>query len=327
MFLLSLEPARRLAGLLLLIVAAPVLFAQSALKPDPEDKSKAASYYLRMRDEVRAKEAVEHARTLLHTAAFRDALHDSASALPHLFVTADRFVTATGITFDAFQLGLPHGVMRGGAKVILFGEITDAAGKVVASIEEPAVVSESKNDRFVECVLFLPVAKASTAFGVAAGGEVIAVGRASFDADEMIATSPGVSRLLVSNNIFNLTQMQSPFTPFAFGGTKVIAKPDRSFQRTDELWLFEEIRSPKTDIDGSPRLTMRITIERDGKTVANTTLPAEASPLKGVAGHFGIGTTVDLSALRPGDYNVHLTVIDELAKKSYEQSQSITILD
>ena len=64
---------------------------------------------------------------------------------------------------------------------------------------------------------------------------------------------------------------------------------------------------------------MRITIESGGKPVSNTTLPAEASALKGVAGHFGIGTTVDLSALRPGAYTVHFTVIDELAKKSYEQ--------
>lgn len=319
--------ARHLAGFFLLIVAAPVVLAQNNQQPDALDKAKTSAYYLRFRDEIRAKEAVEHARTLLHTAAFRDALHDTATTLPHLFVTADRFVTATGITFDAFQLGLPHGVMRGGAKVVLFGEITDAAGKVVASIEEPAVVSESKNDRFVECVLFLPVAKADAAFGIAAGGEVIAVGRAPFDADQTIATSPGVSRLIVSNNIFNLTQMQSPFVPFAFGGTKVIPKPDRAFQRTDEVWLFEEIRSPKTEVDGSPRLTMRITIERDGKTVANTTMPAEASPLKGVAGHFGIGTTVDVSALHPGDYHVRVTVIDELAKKSYEQSQSITILD
>jgi hypothetical protein len=319
--------ARRLVGLFLLIVVSPVLVAQSNKDLDPEDKSKTATYYLRMRDEVRAKEAVEHARTLLHTAAFRDALHNTTSAFPRLYVTGDRFVTATGTAFDAFQLGFPLGVMHSGVKVVLFGEVTDAAGKVVASVEQPAVVSESKSDRFVDCVLFLPVSKGTAAFGIAAGGEVIAVGRAPIDADEAIATSAGVSRLIVSNNIFNLTRMQSPFEPFAFGGTKVIPKPDRSFQRTDEMWLFEEMRNPKLGPDGSPRMTMRIAIERDSKVVANSTMPAEVSPLKGVAGHFGIGTTVDLSALHAGEYTVRLTVIDELAKKSYEQSQSITIVE
>jgi len=34
-----------------------------------------------------------------------------------------------------------------------------------------------------------------------------------------------------------------------------------------------------------------------------------------------------LSALRAGEYNVRLTVVDELAKKSYERWQSITIVD
>jgi hypothetical protein len=72
---------------------------------------------------------------------------------------------------------------------------------------------------------------------------------------------------------------------------------------------------------------MRIAIESGGKMVANSTMPAEASALKGVAGHFAIGTTVDLSALRAGQYTVHLTVVDDLAKKSYERSQSITIVD
>jgi len=106
----------------------------------------------------------------------------------------------------------------------------------------------------------------------------------AFEADETIATSGDVSRLIVSNNIFNLTQKQSPFEPFAFGGTKVVPKPDRVFRRTDEMWLFEEIRSPTVGVDGTPQLTMRITIESGGKTIANSTMPAEASPLKGVAG-------------------------------------------
>lgn len=317
------------AGLLggVLVLATPLVVAQQTPKLDPEDKTKGAAYYLRYRDEIRAKEAAERSRTMLHTAAFRDALHSATATVPRLFVTADRFVTATGITFDAFEIGLPQQMMRSGAKVVLFGEITDAAGKVVASLEQPAVVSESKNDRFVECVLFLPVSKGDAAFGIAARGEVIGVGRTSFVADETIATEPGVSRLIVSNNLFNLPIMQNPFEPFAFGGTKVIPKPDRAFHRTDEMWLFEEMRNPKVGADGSPRVTMRITIESGGKALENLSVPADASPLKGVAGHFGIGTTIDLSALHPGEYNLRLTLIDELAKKSYEQSQSITIVD
>jgi len=152
--------ARRLAGFVVLTGATLVLVAQTNA-PDPLDKAKTAAYYLRYRDEIRAKEAVERSRKLLRTPAFRDALHNTTATLPRLFVTADRFVTATGITFDAFQLGLPEGMMRGGAKVTLFGEVTDSAGKIVTSLEEPAVVSESKTDRFVEHVLFLPVWKAS----------------------------------------------------------------------------------------------------------------------------------------------------------------------
>lgn len=294
---------------------------------DKEDAARTAAYYLRYRDEIRAREAFVAAQKTLRTEAFRDALRDANSKVPRLAVTLDRFVTATGIMFDAVQLGLPRGIMRSGEKVTLFGEVADAAGKVVSSFEEPARIAESKGDLFVERVLFLPVTKAASAFGLAVGNEVIAIGRAPIDAEDVNATSSGVSRLIVSNNIYNMTKMQGPFEPFAFGGTKVVPKPDRAFRRGDEMWLFTEMRGPKLGADGMPRLSMNIAIETGGKTVAKSKIAADPSPLKGVAGHFAVGTTVDSSALGPGEYNVHFTVTDELAKKSYERAETVTIRD
>lgn len=122
---------RYLTGLLITFVIALPLFAQTPSGPvnvpggDKLDAAKTAAYYTHYRDEIRAKEAFEASRKMLHTQAFKNALHDAHSTLPQLAVTLDRFVTATGIMFDAVQLGLPHGIMRKDAKVTLFGEITD----------------------------------------------------------------------------------------------------------------------------------------------------------------------------------------------------------
>ena len=320
----------RTALTFVLLMSAATTFAQTStgnLPPDPLDAAKTSKYYLRFRDEITAKQAAEAARRALKTPKFREALRNLETKAPELPIAFDRFITAGGIVFEAVQIGLSSRQLQSGAKVTLFGEVTDLDGKVITDFEEPARVLESKGDLFVERSVFLSMPKANAAFGVARGADVIGIARVLIDDEEIKPASPGVSRLIVSNNIYNLAQIQGPFDPFAFGGTKVVPKPDRAFRRSDEMWLFTEVRHPAMSDDGKPRLAMRISIASGDKTVANSKMSADASPLKGVDGHYGVGTAVDLSALRAGRYTVNFTVTDEIAHRSYERSETITVTD
>lgn len=318
----------RIAATVVVLLAAAGAFAQTPPTGlDPLDKSKTSAYYLRARDEIRAMEAMEASRRALRTAKFRDVLHDPETKAETLPLVLDRFITAGGVIFEAVQVGLPAPRVRPGTKVTFFGEIKDRDGKVITDFEEPVRVLESKGDLFVERSIFLPVAKANAAFGIANGNDVVGIARVVIDDEELTPASSTLSRLIVSNNIYNLDVIQGPFDPFAFGGTRVVPKPNRAFHRSDEMWLFAEIRNPATADDGKPRLVIQVAIEEGGKTVATTKMAADASPLKGVAGHFGLGTTVDLTALRPGNYAVRMIVTDQIAHRSFERSETIFVTD
>ncbi|HVR38030.1 MAG TPA: hypothetical protein VMU84_02980, partial [Thermoanaerobaculia bacterium] len=163
-------------------------------------------------------------------------------------------------------------------------------------------------------------------FGVAVGGEIIALGRSSIDFDEVTKTSPGLSHLFVSNNIYNLPRVQNPFDPFAFGGTKVVPKPDRAFRAGDEVWLFAELRNPGVGNDRLPKLNTKIDIEGATRKL-KVPMNIEPLPLKGVDGHFGLGTTIDVSSFSPGEYKVRLTITDTIANRVFQREETIRIVE
>ena len=285
---------------------------------DPLSNAKTAAYYERYADELRAKKRLETTRVALRTRKFREALNETG--LP-AHATVGRFITAGGTRFLAVQVGIPAGAAKPGASLTLFGEVVDHDGRVQFDFEVPSPVLESKGDLYVEHSLLTGDAGAVARVGVAKGEQVLGVASLPLSAD---SEAREISQLIVSNNVFNLARAQRPFEPFAFGGTKVIPKPDRAFRPADETWLFVELRDPD-ETAPVPALSFRTAIEGMGKKIAGAWQVAEVLPLKGVAGHFGIGTTVDLSSLQPGEYRVTLSVRDSATKQVFERMQTISV--
>ncbi|HEV7921023.1 MAG TPA: hypothetical protein VGR02_09570 [Thermoanaerobaculia bacterium] len=316
---------RSSAALLLLLPA--IAAAQTPQPQDAWSGAKTERVMMRYADDVRARKAFDEAHKALQTAAFKTAVRNyEAGKVPELHATWGEFVTAQGTEYIALQLA-PAAPLKAGAKVIAFGEIVDAAGKTIYDFEEPADVADSKGDPYIERTLILPAWNIVGTFGLAAGGEIVALTRSAMDGESLTKATAGVSRLIVSNNVYNLTRLQSPFDPFAFGGTKVVPKPDRTFKKSDEVWLFTELRNPGIDAQQTPHVMMKVELEGNGKRVAMPQQAADASPLKGVRGHYGVGTTVDLSRLKPGDYKVRLTLNDTIANQTYQREETIHLLD
>ncbi|MEK6374311.1 MAG: hypothetical protein AABO58_16610 [Acidobacteriota bacterium] len=49
--------------------------------------------------------------------------------------------------------------------------------------------------------------------------------------------------------------------------------------------------------------------------------------MKGVAGHYGVGNTIDVSALEPGEYRVRVTVMDAVTKTSMTREAALRIIE
>lgn len=294
------------------------LFAQAQREP------KRATDHERMIDKVVASRAYDaNARALL-SAKFRDALEHYAAA-PQLASTWGEFVAADGTPFIALHFELPpNNTLKFGEPVAFFGTVDDADGRRLATYNESLAVQQSHDSFFVARSIIVPMKKATGTFGVARGGEIMAMTRVDFDPEAVAPAAPGVSRLIVSRDVYVLKTAQQPLDPFAFGGTKVIPKPDASFRRTDEVWLFAELRNPALAEDGTPHIATKTTLE--GPTpVSGPPLSAVATPLKGVPGHYGIGNAIDVTKLAAGDYKLRVVITDLVSKQIYRRETTLHI--
>ena len=265
-----------------------------------------------------------------------------------LYLTFTEGVTPTGEYYVPVQLYLTRDVQIPADKpVTFFGLVEDSTGKAIAGYEEPATLIASKNDFFYDKSLVLPSGAHKGYFGLAADGKVIAMGDLSLALTSLDKDSPGISRLLISNNIYPLTVAQLPTDPFAYGGIKVVAKGDRTFNRNDELWYFFELRNPGTVAPAAaegapapaaqPKIQAKLDIEGnvtkivDGKSTKTKVMMGrplselEVEPLKGVPGHYGAGAALPLTTFAPGDYVIKLKVIDTVRKQTYNLEEKFKV--
>ncbi len=307
-------------ALLLLPFLAFSAFAQS--ERDPKTLQDAE----RSNDVLVARRAFDAAARALLTPTYRTAVEHYTPGANDLQAAWGEFIAADGMPFLALQLA-PHdaGSIKEGERLTFFGLIADENGKTIATYNERQPVVASNHDFLVERSIILPLHKCHGTFGLARRDDIIALTRIDFDPEPLTAKSSGISRLIASSDVHILPAAQSPLDPFAFGGTKVVPKPGATFRKSDEVWLFTELRNPALGGDGAPHMFTKLDIEGASKSIKGISVSAEATPLKGVPGHYGIGNTIDVSSLPPGVYNVRLTVTDTIARQTYKRETEIHI--
>jgi GWxTD domain-containing protein len=301
-----------------------------------------------------AAPAAATAMTDLQTASLADAVNafKSAAKNPYegkAYSSSGEFVTATGETFVPVMLYVEKSAgVDATQNLTYFGVVQDATGKNVAAFEEPAKLMPTKDDQFVDKTLSaLPAGKYRGYFGLADNtGKPVVIAANDFElAGSLDKDASATSGLILSNNIFPLTEAQHTTDPFAFGGIKVVPKADRVFHTTDELWYFFELRNPglptpaadaPVPVSGDPvmmpKIQVKIDIEgvldADKKTVKKSAPPreVEAIAIKGVEGHYGVGNAIPLETFKPGQYTFTVKVIDTVKKSSYTLTDKFRVI-
>lgn len=249
-----------------------------------------------------------------------------------LFVTWGEYITGAGEYFVPVELYVPKSAgLAAGGDLTFFGVVEDASGTPVAVFEEPAKLQSTKDDLYFDKSLSLPAGTFKGTFGLAQAGKPVALATTDMTlAGSLDKSAAAVSNLIVSNNIFPLAVAQNPNDPFAFGGLKVVPKGDKTFTKADELWYFFEVRNPGMGEAQKPNVQVKVDLEgttADGKNVKMSSPPAEATllELKGVPGHYGVGSSLDLSGFKPGNYTLKVKVIDTNSKQSYNLQETFKI--
>lgn len=261
----------------------------------------------------------------------------AATANPYAnaaFATSGEFITADGQTFVPVLLYVPKGSPASASQnVTFFGVVEDESGKPVLAFEEQKTLTATKDDFFVDKSLTLPAGKHRGYLGIAANGKTVALTPVELNVTGTIDKSAaGISSLLLSNNIYPLSEAQRPTDPYAFGGTKVVPKADKLFRASaDELWYFFELRNPGLAEGNVPKVQVKVDITgktAEGQAVKKSAPLSETQVLavNGVEGRFIVGNAFPLTTFKPGDYNIAVKVIDTVSKASYTLSDTFKVV-
>jgi GWxTD domain-containing protein len=254
----------------------------------------------------------------------------SAKTSPYkdVYVTYGEFVTPEGNYFIPVQLYLTKSpVAQADQDVTFFGVVEDEQGTIVGVFEEPVKLRASKNELFTDRSLTIPPGKYKGTFGIATAGKPLAIAQTAMELAGIDKDTSGLSRLILSNNIYPMTAAQMPTDPYAFGGIKVVPKGDQTFSRQDELWYFFELRNPGVDETGKTKIQVKVDVEaKSGQKMGAPLQETPAEPLKGVPGHFGIGSSIPLAGFSPGEYTMKIKVIDTIKKQTYNLQEKFKIV-
>ncbi len=148
--------------------------------------------------------------------------------------------------------------------------------------------------------------------------------------EPVTADQEGISNLIMSGNVYPLTEAQKPTDPYAFGGLKVVPRGNRTFGPEDEIWYLLELRNPALNEEAAPSIRMKLEVtgeKADGKPVkmAAPMADVQPQPVKDTPGHYMIGQSFPAGAFAPGKYTLKATVFDATAKKTFTAEKSFTV--
>lgn len=274
--------------------------------------------------------------TTFKTAAYQTAVSEFEAAktnpYKNLYVAWGEYVTPQGEYFVPVELYVPKVANLDPAADVTFFGVVEDEGKPIAVFEEPAKLTVTKDDLYFDKSLMLPAGKHKGVFGLAVNGKPISMVSTDMNlAGTLDKDASAISALILSNNVYPLAAAQRPTDPFAFGGIKVVPKGDKTFHTSDELWYFFELRNPGLNEQNVPGVQVKLEMtgkSNDGKAVQMTAPPrsVEAQELKGVPGHYGVGSSIPLASFAPGNYTLKVKVTDTVKKVSYNLSDDFKVV-
>ncbi len=265
-------------------------------------------------------------------AAYREYRGLEKTPYSNVYVTYGEYVTSNGDYFVPVQLYMPkNDAILPNQQMSFFGVLENAAGEIVTVFEEPITVAESKTDVYVDKSLRLQPGEYRGTFGLAVANKPVTIASTKMTLAGVDASKPGISPLILSNNVYPMTTPQLPTDPYAFGGVKVVPKGDRTFGSADELWYFFELRNPGLDPTANqPKIQVGVEVTGivDGKTkrMRNPLMEVPAQELKGVPGHYAVGSAIPLASFATGDYTIELKVLDTVTKQTWTLKEPFKVV-
>jgi len=274
-------------------------------------------------------------KTAAYATAVTEAKGGKSALSKGAIISSAEFISPSGDYYAPVMLYIPKASgLTADAADTFFYAVDDANGKRVAAGEEPAKLTATKDDLYIDRSVNVPAAgKYTVTVGLGKAGAPVLVASNTLDFNPISKDATGTSKLILSDNIYELTEAAPEKAPFAFGKLKIVPKADGVFTNKDDLNYFVEIHNPGIDAaTNMPKLQMGIDLISKGQTVSRLPLSeAMVGPLSGKPGpgHYALSDAIPLSKLaKPlpvGDYTLKMKIVDTVTKQSYTLEQSFKI--
>ncbi len=251
------------------------------------------------------------------------------------YIASAELVSPAGDYFVPVQLYLPKASgLAVDAADTFFGTVEDSTGAQVFAFEEPAKLTVSQGDLFVDKTLNLGTGKYTAILGLAKAGVPVVLASKTLDLNTIAKDAVGTSKLILSANVYETTEAAPVKAPFAFGKLKIVPKANFVFSNKDELTYFIELHNPGIDPATSlPKVQAKLELfgGKLAKPIMAPLSDAVALPLSGAPGpgQYAVISSIPFAEmskpLDAGDYTLKVKLIDTVSKQTYNLEQSFKI--
>ncbi len=253
-------------------------------------------------------------------------------------VTYTELVSPMGDYYVPVQLYVPKSAnLAADSVTTFFGVVEDSTGTPVTIFEEPATLSSSKGDLYVDRSLTLKPGSYKATLGLAgADGKPVVIAASPLELKDVNKDTAGVSRLVLATDLHETDTAAPAGAPYAFGKLKIVPKGDRVFTNRDEITYFLEIMNPAIDeATNAPKIQVKlelVPIAKERKPIGAPISDATPLPLAGTPGRgqYAIIASIPLGSmtnpLPPGEYIFRVKVFDQVGKQNWTAEEKLQLV-
>jgi GWxTD domain-containing protein len=235
---------------------------------------------------------------------------------------ANSFMTSTGEAFSAFAIQTDGS--QAGAKAGV--RVTDSTGKIVSETELPFVnpaANPAEAPGYFQTSLPIVPGEYTVAFVVASQGKTGGVKNTLVVPD--YGGKFAMSSIILSKGHTPISEAKPEKTPYTFGKVKLDPNVNRTFSKTNDLFIVFEAYNFQLDASGKPNVEAKITFQK-GSEPPKQIPPAPANGLVvGKKMTVPTGFSLNEKLFTPGEWKIAITLTDKISGQTAMQEASFTI--
>ena len=235
---------------------------------------------------------------------------------------ANSFMTSTGEVFSTFAMQTDGAPANGKSGI----RVIDSTGKTVAETELPFVAPSSnpaEPSGYFQTNLPIAPGEYTVAFVVASEGKAGGVTRTLVVPD--FTGKFGMSSIILSKGHQQLTEAKPEKTPYTFGKVKLDPNVNRTFSKTDELFIVYEAYNFQLDSGGKPNVEAKIAFQKGSEKPKEIPAAPANGLVTGKKMTIPTGFSLSEKLFTPGEWKIMITLTDKTSGQTTSQEAGFTI--